>query len=171
MMKIEERCARVYAALDYKRYAKVGRIPENNPISFLMSYPSEHSYVEEWWEERYLPIVKQWSLGLQQRFIDSWTHVDKERSNGIRIEDLGQSAISYRVRRCIFFSFVFLALASVLLLAGCGDSERQKHFNAIPRLSNEKIVEQTEFCTSHHLYSYSRTNAFGETVQIECFAR
>lgn len=53
-----EREAREYAARDYDKLAKAnapGPVPNN---SFLDRYPTKAGYVEEWWCERYLPLVK-----------------------------------------------------------------------------------------------------------------
>lgn len=46
------------AAADYDRLAKENRkFSAVSGNTFLGSYPTKAGYVEEWWEERYLPVV------------------------------------------------------------------------------------------------------------------
>lgn len=58
-MRKNEQKARDMASADYDKLAR-----ENRPFSavpgntFLGNYPTKSGYVEEWWEERYLPAVK-----------------------------------------------------------------------------------------------------------------
>jgi len=50
--------AREMAATDYDALAATNGRPDYQSGYFLTNYPTKAGYVREWWEERYLPIVK-----------------------------------------------------------------------------------------------------------------
>jgi len=50
--------ARALAASDYDSLAATNGRPDYHPGVFLTNYPTKAQYIREWWEERYLPVVK-----------------------------------------------------------------------------------------------------------------
>lgn len=51
-----EKLARLAAANDYNNL--IFTSGQNTREDFLKEYPTEDIYVNEWWKERYLPIIK-----------------------------------------------------------------------------------------------------------------
>ena len=53
-----ERLARNLATREYYRLASSNGEPGYHEGTFLTNYPTKDQYVNEWWEERYLPVIE-----------------------------------------------------------------------------------------------------------------
>ena len=62
----------------------------------------------------------------------------------------------------------FILIGFCILLAGCGKSDYQQHYDAMKPLTNEQIVQQKEYCHTHGMRIFAYENSYYNTVRIEC---